>query len=265
MKNYTFLLLFTASIAVFSQRSHALVASDVASNYGGSWTDGSNGGTGFLPWTLINNNNPPDTLAGASLEDSTAGAGDINTGGVSFALFASPGGAFSAASRNFAEGMAVGETFSLDMAVNQDNGFKGFTLQAGSQGEVFSFSIGSGASVGAGSATLNPGSGTGYNYGGTDAVLHLTFTTISASEFSYEVSRSSSEGFQGTLFSGTVSGVSFSLSGFVIFVADSSGGAPENTFYVNNFNVVPEPSTYALVLLGGAGLLGAVLRRRVVR
>ena len=84
----------------------ASLASDDASNYNDAvgspnpWVTGSNGGSGFGAWDLSNNNNDSNThFAGYFLGDSTAGTGDINTGGQSFAIYANPNGAFATAVR----------------------------------------------------------------------------------------------------------------------------------------------------------------------
>ena len=40
-----------ASLGVMAVMAHAQVASDNAGNYGGGWTNGTNGGTGFTAGT----------------------------------------------------------------------------------------------------------------------------------------------------------------------------------------------------------------------
>ena len=78
-------------------------AADAA--YATAWTNGTDGGTAatFNPWDLTNNNNNGTTLfAGYFIGDSTAGSGNINTSGKSFAIFANPATAFAdAAAREF--------------------------------------------------------------------------------------------------------------------------------------------------------------------
>jgi hypothetical protein len=240
-----------AIAAALLSQSHAAVVHDVASNYGGSFLNGDNGGTGFLPWS-ISQNNGGSLFAGSFIGDSTSGAGDINTtANSSFGLFANPTAAFVDASRAFATSLATGETFSFDLAVNLDNGTKGFNLFAGSQGEVMNFNILGGASVSSSNTTLNPGSGAGYDYGGNDAVIEVAISVLSATQFGYQISRTSSQGIQGSLFSGTVSGLTDSLSGFAFYVAGTDSGAAQNNLYFNNLQVVPEPSVSLLAALGG--------------
>ena len=243
--------------------AHAQVAADNAANYGGSWTNGSNQGSGFLAWALSNNDGGGVApFAGNFIGNSTAGAGNINTGGNAFGLYAHPGAAFSNADRGLAVALVTGSSFSFDLALNFDNGNKGFNLYAGTQGQIFNFNVGGGGSVSsANGAIITPGSGLGYNYGGNDAVLDFTLTMLSATSFSYDISRASSSGFQGTLFSGSVSGLTENISGFRFYVAGTGDGSAQNNLYFNNLSVIPEPSSQALVGLGLLSLL-VVSRRR---
>ena len=157
--------------------------------------------------------------------------------------------------------MTTGNTFTFQLGITNDNGNKGFNLFAGTQGQVLNFNVDLGASVSAASgATLIPGSGAGYNYGGLDSVINVTVGVTSSTQFSYNISRTSSLGFQGTLFSGNVTGLTDSLSGFGFYVSGTdAGGAAQNNLYVNSLSVVPEPSTFALL---GVGLLGVMARAR---
>ena len=254
-------LLICGLALVLSIVSHADLTADVASNYGGSWTSGSNGGTGFLPWA-ISDNNGGGNFAGFFIGDSNAGAGDINTGGVSFGLYANPASAFVNATRAFASSPSPLDVFSFQMALNFDNGNKGFDFFAGGDGTVLNFNVGSGAGVSS-SKSLTPGISVVYDYGGDDAIFDVIIAMTSASSFSYDISRTSSQGHQGTLFSGTVSGLTQTPTGFGFYVSGTdAGGAPQNTLYVNNLSVVPEPATGLLV---GIGLAGMALVRRHMR
>ncbi|MFZ4683187.1 MAG: hypothetical protein ACOYMS_11835, partial [Terrimicrobiaceae bacterium] len=238
MKQFLYSILALALIA----SAQAQLASDNAGNYGGAWSNGNNPGSGFLPWSITNNNNGATIFAGSFVGSSTAGAGNINTSGVSLGLYANPTAAFVNASRAFGVSLSSGSIFTFQLALNFDNGNKGFDLFAGSQGQIFNFNVGTGASVSSSSATLNPGAGAGYNYGGNDAVIGVTLSVLSATQVSYDISRTSSQGFQGTLFSGTVSGLTENISGFAFYVAGTGAGIDQNNLYINNLSVVPEPS-----------------------
>lgn len=237
-------------------------ASDNASNYGGSWTNGSNGGSGFANWSLNNNDAGGSApFAGNFLGDSTAGAGDVNTGGQAFGLYANPSGAFSTAIRSFS--MSVGETFNVQMGVNFDNGNKGFNFRIAGD-SIFNFNVGGGGNVSSPNATLNPGSGAGYDYGGNDAVIDLSLTLDTATQLSYNISRTSSQGFQGTLFSGQVTGLSAAPDNFEFYVSDTDSGIAQNNLYFNNLEIIPEPAA-AMLFLSGLGLLAMWKRRRSER
>ena len=248
----------------------AQTPSDDASNYT-SWTDGSNEGTGFAAWSLNENSDDtvtPELFAGHFLGDSTAGAGDLNTGGAggqSFGMFANPGGAFSTATRSFSSPLAVNDQFSFQMGVNFDNGNKGFNLRTAGD-SIFNFNVGGGGSVSSPKTgtTLNPGMGAGYNFGGK-ALIDVVLQVISSGSITYKISRSSEQGFQGNLFTGTVTGITLaSIDNFEFYISDTdAGGDPANNLYFNNLSVsaVPEPGTYAL-LFGCTAFLWVALRRR---
>lgn len=257
MKNIPLLaLLLTAS----AHSSFALTASDNATNYGGGWTDGSNSGTGFAAWSLTNNDNSTTQFAGNFIGDSTSGAGNINTSGQSFGLYANPAGAaFSTAIRSFSSSLSTNDQFSFDFAVNFDNGNKGFNLRTAGD-SIFNFNLGSGATVVSANATINPNVST-YDYGGGDAMLQAVFTVISPSSLTYEISRASSQGAQGVLFNGTVTGITGSIDNFEFYISSTESG-DANNFYFNNLSVseVPEPSAYTLLF--GAIAMFWVVRRR---
>ncbi len=236
------------------------IASDNAGNYE-AWGDGMNNGDGFLAWA-ISSSGGDFGFAGEFLGDSTIGAGNINSDGQSFGLFANQDpSAFVNADRGFATALTVGDVFSFELALNFDNGNKGFNLFAGTQGEVFNFNVGSGGGVSSNNATLNPGAGAGYDYGGNDAVLSFSFGVLSAEVVSYSISRSSESGSQGVLFSGTVSGLTEPVSRFGFYNSGTDSGDAENNLYFNNLSVIPEPGT-ALLLVGGLGMLAWLRRRR---
>jgi len=236
------------------------IALDTAANYA-TWTDSSNEGSGFAAWSLNNNDNGSTLFAGNFLGDSTAGAGDINTSGQSFGLFANPSSAFSTATRSFSAALSTNDQFTFQMALNFDNGNKGFNLRTAGD-SIFNFEVSAGGSVASANATLNAGSGAGYNYGGSDAVLDVTLEMTSASSLSYSISRTSSQGLQGVLFSGTVTSITNPVDNFEFYISGTDDGAAQNNLYFNNLSVsaIPEPSTYA-ALCGLIGL-GLVIYRR---
>jgi hypothetical protein len=231
----------------------ATPGSDNAGNYGGGWTNGTNGGTGFGAWDLTGNNSNGTTLfAGYFIGDSTAGSGNINNpAGESFGIFANPGNAFANADRGFDSALTAGQTFSLQLAVNFRNGNKGFNLYTGGTGgtQVFNFNVG-------GDLYSINGTDTGLTYDAA-SIFNLSFTQTTLAGGTYSVSRGSST------FTGSYSGDADS---FRLYNSGTDNGDAANNLYFNNLNIaaaVPEPGTI-LSFLSGSALLGGLMfiRRR---
>jgi hypothetical protein len=259
-----FLLIPALALGLAVGAHAATVASDVASNpaYSGGWGNGTNGGSGFSVWTITNNDGDGN-FAGSFIGDSTVGAGNINTGGSSFGLYANPGGApYVNANRLLSTSLTSLDTFTFQLALNYNNGQKGFNLWANST-EVFYFTVSNATTVGS-SATLVAGPGAGYNYGGNDAVLNVTIGMTSATSFSYAINRTSSQGFQGDLFTGNVSGLTGGIDAFNFYVNGTDDGIPQNNLYINNLQVnsIPEPSALALLGLGTLALAARSIKNR---
>ena len=230
----------------------AMLATDNASNYA-SWTDGSNGGTGFGAWNLTNNNNNGTTLfSGYFLGDSTAGSGNINgTGGTSFAMYANPNGAFAVASRAFGGGaLTLGQTFSIQLAVNFRNGGKGINLLSGTT-QVFNFNVG-GDDYNYKTGTSSTVS-TGYAYSAT-SIFTISYNQTTATAGMFTISRAGDAPISQTF---TASGVT----SFQLYNSNTGDGGAQNNLYFNNLSVVPEPSAIALVAVGLTGLVVARRRR----
>lgn len=255
MKTY----LFIASLSALATSAFALTALDDASNYGGGWADGSTGGSGFGTWSLNNNNDGSSVYAGSFIGDSTAGAGDINSGAAqSFGLYANPSAAYSTAIRSFSTALSVGDIFSFDFAVNYDDGDKGFNIRTAGD-SIFNFNLGGGASVSSEHATIVPVTAVAYDYGGNDAMLEAVIEVISSNSINYQISRVSTDGIQGVLYSGSVTGIVNSIDNFEFYNANTTGG-DQNNLYFNNLEVVPESSSTALIV--GVLAIGCALRRR---
>lgn len=239
-------VLLAAVVLASTSAFAATEGTDDAANYGGTWIDGSNGGTAgtFNPWDLTNNGG--GGFSGYFIGSSTAGSGNIDTSGVSFGIFANPAGAFADAIRSFGSPLSVGQTFSLDIAVNFRNGNKGFSLFDGAT-QIFNFNVGSNDYQINNLSISAPYSST--------AVFSLSLAQTSAGGGTYSVFYSGN----GQTYNNVYTGVA---SGFKLYNSGTDDGSAANNLYFNNLSIVPEPSSYAL--LAGPVLLGAwfFLRRR---
>lgn len=252
-----FFVIFTAP------QVHALSASDDASAYGSGWSNGSNFGSGFGAWDLSNNNNNGSTIfAGAFIGDSTAGAGNINTGtNQSFALYANPGTAYIDATRNFASGLGANDRFSAQLALNFANGNKGVLLRSGTT-DVIGFNVGN-ETAAINTVFTDNATAANYDYGGNDALIDVVIQVINSTSLSYQISRTSGSGRQGILYSGTVTGITSAIDNVKFYVSGTDNGGAQNNLYFNSLEVVnvPEPAQSVLVL-AIMSLLAVGIRRR---
>ncbi|MCG3148370.1 MAG: hypothetical protein PCFJNLEI_01813 [Verrucomicrobiae bacterium] len=237
-----------ALVTLLTATSHAaLNATDDADNYT-AWNNGDNFGTGFGAWILASSG-----TAGFFIGDSTnlngGSGGDINVNDKSWGLFGA-GGSFADAERFFTGTLVLGQTFTIDLAVNFRNGNKGINLRNdGDDASIFNFNIGSDDYVVNDATTGNGSIGNSYD---ANTAFRLQFTQTSAGGGTWSITRS---GGISDFDTGTYTGVPAS---FKLYVAGTDGGSP-NDLYANNIAIIPEPSTLMLV---GCGLLGAWFVRR---
>jgi hypothetical protein len=236
-----------AAFAVGSVQAQ-LIATDVASNYTTeTWINGSNLGSGFGAWDLFTSG-----TAGYFIGDSVAqGFGNVNSGSSAFGMFGNPtGDNYANAQRALLNPLGVGDSFSIDLAIAFRNGNKGISLFAGGfddPSEIWNFNVG----------------GDVYSAGGTDldwayaqdSVFSLTATQLSLTSVGISLVRGSDTN------TSTVTSAS-GLSGFRAYVGSTEAGDDLNNLFINNMEVVPEPSTYALLTLGALALGGYAARRR---
>jgi hypothetical protein len=248
------LLIIAASIAQVGA-TPVLVDSDDASAsvYADGWNNFDNGSinpNGLGGWVLGGGASDPSTIGIASSLGLGGGSGVINSSGVAFKLHDTSGG-FVDVFRFFdPAGLNVGETFSMDLAVNFRGGFKGMDLRDTSDSTVFNFNIGGDDYRVNQAASGNGSIGNAYSNNTTFA---LSFTQTTATGGDWTVVRGGAIG--GSL-SGKFSGTARSFK----LYSGSQGSAPENAIYYNNMRItaIPEASS---VLAIGVLALGAIACR----
>lgn len=202
-------------------------AYDVASNYpAASWTNNSNRGTGFGPWTLAVSSGS-NGFASVDLADPAARSlvGMLNP---SFRMWAhTASDSYVNADRSFSEPMAIGDAFSFKWAFNWSSGtgIKGFRIMAGST-RLVSVTNGSSSAI-----TVN-GADTGFIYG-TNAMT-WTFTYADAATLAVHAA-----GRDGAQTYSTNVAIGSAPTGFRLFVSGMSPQPDANMRYpyFNEFKV----------------------------
>lgn len=191
--------------------------------------------------------------AGRFIGSSTAGAGDINTGGQSFGLFANPNISptpYAAAVRKFAKpALTTGDVFSFKLTVNNRSpGNRGFDLRNAAGTGVFNFDVRSGGYY------VNGDNGASLNAShNANTVFTFTFTQRER-RVDYTIQRtggitaSTSGSFNAD--SGTIEDVRFYISGA------STGDA--SNLYFNQFSLTTEPRGDAPLTIGERRVPGRV-------
>jgi hypothetical protein len=269
MKN-VFLCLIVAAAFAAGSNSLALIASDNGGNYGGGWTNGANGGTGFLPWSISVNqntdtNNPPTYFAGNFIGNPT-NAGITGMASTSFGLYANPSSTNNpsvSADRGFSSAMSIGDTFSFQWAVNWDagDGSKGFNLYSGGTGGTQLLNVNQGGFPGDiflnyGSPNTSVNTSNSISYGTGPMTWSFTLQTAT----SLLISSSARDGTTTPVFSTNIA-ITGAPDAVRFYAANMTGGDQRQPYF-NNLSVVPEPSTYALLAVSALALGGYAARRR---
>ncbi len=241
--------------ATFTAANASTLATDNAANaaYTSGWANGSNGGSGFGAWALTNDGASSGSFIGDSTTLNAANTGaNINTSGKSFGMFGHTGQT-SNAIRPFIGDLSVGQTFSIDIAVNFRNGNKGFDLRNSSAAAIFTFSITGNDYVVSNATTGNGSIGSAFS---TNTKFTISLAQTSAGAGTWTITRS---GGVSDLDTGTYTGAGASIK---LFESQTTGsGAAEDNLFANNLSIVPEPSTVALLALSSLGMI-QMLRRR---
>jgi hypothetical protein len=172
MKKVLVLLSILFLLVTFAFCQTTVIASDDGSNYGGGWTNGSNGGSGFGTWSL--SATPGTGYAGWFIGD-PSGAGISGMSTTSFGLYANPdgSGAVVNADRTFSSALKSGDIFSFQWGVNWDSngsGNKGFELFTGGTSGTRLLNINMGGSAVIGITDESNTSSTMFNNYGTNSM-----------------------------------------------------------------------------------------------
>lgn len=200
--------------------------SDNAANYGGSWTNGSNQGTGYNAWSITTGGGSSGVYIGAP---ATSGISNTNIGATSFALFGHSG-QYVNATRYFGAGgsnvpMLIGDVFTFYWGMNWDcgsSGSKGFDLRA--DGSTI-FNVNN-----ANSATISTTNGNAFTAYGTNAML-VTITRTSWTQYSF--SMTARDG--GATYTTTISSSS-NINNINMYCGAQQDNNGNRNIYFNNFN-----------------------------
>jgi hypothetical protein len=228
------------------------------STYNDGWQTGDDGaatGDAFGAWTLTTNTSGTG-FAGHFIGDSknlSGGSGaDINTSGKSFGMYGGKGDGTGEANafRSFnGGGLTIGQTFSMDIAVNYRNGFKGVDIRDAGNSLLFNLGT-SGDDYTVFSSSFTGSIGSSYS---SNTAFSIALTQTSGTGGSWVVTRT---GGVSDSDSGSYTGVPTNIK---LYVSQTDTGS-ENDFYANSMAIVPEPASMMLWLLGAVAC-GAFRRR----
>jgi phosphatidylinositol-3-phosphatase len=218
--------------------------------YSGGWTNGSNGGTGFSPWTLTGSgvlgSNTNGYFIGSSTNNAFDASPGIDVGGKSWGIYANDTN-FTAAYRGFSASVPVGGTLKVDM----DNGFintgfsDGFVLRNGNAtnnpaayntAARFEFLYLGGDSSNSYKVVDEAGL---YNIGVpfTGTGVHLTFTLNTADTYTLLVVDNASGATNATVI-GTLSGTTGStVDSIAVYNRNAGSGSTANAFF-NSLQII---------------------------
>lgn len=240
--------IFTAAVAAVALSSGTFAASDASDNAstnnypGGTWTTGSNGGSGFGSWTLTST--PAGGFAGSYI-------GGTAIGDPAFGIYSgNDPAATMLAYRPFTGGLTSGQSFSVTIGNTATiNGQIGLSLMSGLNARWTLKFVGGDTDWKLNDGGTDFGSGQAY---AANTALSLTFTYNGGSSYSYTFGTGSGNNYTASADISNLDGVQFF----------SVNQGPGENMGINNLSVVPEPSTYALLALSALGMGGYVVRRR---
>lgn len=197
---------------------------------GKAWVGGKNGGKGFLGWNLVGKGEPKSDR-GFVIGDSSKINSNINSEtGLAFGMFAQGKELSVHAYRTFDKPLSVGQSFSVDLAVNFRNGLKGLDLRTpDSDGGkvIFNFNIGGDNYVVSKAATGSGSIGSTYN---NRTAFKITFNQTSDTGGTWTIDRTG--GVQGTA-TGTYEGIAGGVTFYVLRTEEGD----ENYLWFNNLSI----------------------------
>ncbi|MFM7205883.1 MAG: PEP-CTERM sorting domain-containing protein [Planctomycetaceae bacterium] len=226
MTNMTKLIAFAmvslTLVLIVSGRANAQFtwAADNAGNYGGNWSNGSDGGSGFGAWGFGVGSNTGNFIGNPA----NNGMGTSGIGTTAFGLYATGANYFNGG-RAFDSAMQVGDAFTFWWAMNWDanGGNKGIDLKANNS-TIFNVNNG-------GSALITTSNGTANSTYGTTPML-VTATRTSGSQYSFSMTSRSGGGTYSTTFNSSVG-----LDSFNLYIGNQNEGNGNRNIYFNNFQL----------------------------
>ncbi|GHC06685.1 PEP-CTERM sorting domain-containing protein [Cerasicoccus arenae] len=241
-------------VALSSSSFAAIIGTDnaSASAYSGGWVDGTDGSiTGIGAYgTWFLNPGVDITHSIASVSSLSSNPPNLDTSGVSFRMTGTNGQEATAFRFIDPAGLVVGQSFSIDLAVNFRNGFKGIDMRGADTNAIFNFNIGSDDYVVSAAATGNGSIGDSYS---DNTLFSIVFEQTSLAGGNWSIARS---GGVTDFDSGTYTGIASSIK---LYVGGTDGSDADALFF-NNLATVPEPSHYGLMI--GVGAMGLLFLRR---
>ena len=260
--------LVAAGLFVTTHAQAQMLSHDSFSYAAGSTLAGQNGGTGFGAAYTANNGGLTTAAAGLTYID--ANGKTLPTAGNAAALAGGNAGVFRTLSSTLGGGNGTIYVSFLEQ-VNATTAYAGLSLFTGTGTEqVFFGSGGAGGLPAVNLESTGPGTGTGETA--------LTTTGFVVAELQFGTAAAGGSGVTVRLFDNPTLGTqpatanytasnatSFTFNSIRIQSGADTGSVDEVRIGDTYADVapVPEPTTMALSLLGGAGMLGFVIRRRV--
>ncbi len=243
MKKQLLLVVFFSLLTGFYTHAQFTLATDNAGNYGGTWGNGSNYGSGFNAWSISYGANT-GTFIGNPANN---GMGTTGIGTTAFALYAT-GTSYCNANRTF-DALQWNDKLSFYWAMNWDansSGSKGFDIKANNT-TVFNVNNG-------GSATISCTNGVIDNTYGTNPMF-VEITRTGETSYEFKMTKRT----DGSTYTTTFTSAN-PVNEIGIYIGGQNDGAGQRNIYFNHFEItnsgafnIPSGSTTYSKILTGSG------------